>query len=105
MWSLGCVLAEIMIEIYKPNNLPRNTTQLFKGMSCYPLSPTRDTAKNSSEKKNNIDNKDQLCLILQTLDDLQKTDTSFITDDNALMYLSKIQKQKIQEKASLETIF
>ena len=91
MWSLGCIFAEIIIKIYKPKNLPENTTQMFNGLSCYPLSPTKHTRE--SDKRLNINSQDQLCMILQKLQVIKESDTSFITDDNALVYLNKIEKR------------
>jgi len=65
IWGIGCVFAEIVYMWSQENksNDPSNR-YLFKGNSCYPLSPTK-TGDGSDEINININ--DQLIKILEIL--------------------------------------
>jgi len=62
MWGVGCIFAEMVYEILGQKGLSDNRYKMFKGVSCYPLSPYD---KNSDETQNiNVSNNDQLIKIL-----------------------------------------
>tara|TARA_B110000285_G_C15062558_1_gene583203 strand:+ start:775 stop:1023 length:249 start_codon:yes stop_codon:yes gene_type:complete len=58
VWSLGCIFAELMFTWQSGINNPDNR-YLFKGRSCYPLSPSGGDI-NHEEGVANISSKDQL---------------------------------------------
>lgn len=61
IWSLGCIFAEVAWT-WSSNQPDPNSRYLFKGFSCYPLSPSyRD------EKETKISRNDQLIKILETI--------------------------------------
>ena len=50
VWSLGCILAEILMHL---EGAAYKKSTLFKGDSCYPLSPESGEASCESVKNNN----------------------------------------------------
>ena len=61
IWSIGCVIAEI---IYMWNqDCEVDDRYLFKGTSCYPLSPVYK----ETSSKIVIEETDQMCKILQSV--------------------------------------
>jgi serine/threonine protein kinase len=61
VWSTGCVISEIIQQLVCEEN---KNKILFKGSSCYPISPT--TGQNDENVKQ-IDSNDQLLMILGVL--------------------------------------
>ena len=65
MWSIGCIFAELAYMWDNENNLAEER-YLFKGTSCFPLSPVNNTdTKNGTEYT--VSENDQIVLILETL--------------------------------------
>jgi mitogen-activated protein kinase 1/3 len=62
-WSMGCVIAEL-IGFLDKNRAVKTNKQLFKGTSCYPLSPVfeKDDEENVTVGKN-----DQMVKILEVM--------------------------------------
>lgn len=81
MWSLGCILYELLQSIQKP---PHDTQQVvpFLGASCYHIS--------SNETETN----DQLQVIIQNLDDINEDDFSFITQKEVKGHVQKLLQGK-----------
>lgn len=72
---------------------------LFKGESCFPLSPTPKTKSGN----NVVNNKDQLKIINDVLGLQSKYDTAFITDDLALNYQKTVNNSK--DKTDFQNLF
>lgn len=86
MWSIGCVLSDIVNQLDNSDSHYERT--IYPGTSCFPLSPY-PTEDGSDEAV--IDSNDQLFKILEhkkhTMDDF-----SFIENEHALQYLVKMNK-------------
>ena len=65
IWSLGCIFAELMYT-WSPGCNVSKERYLFKGNSCYPLTPIGG-AKNQEDGVGTVSHKDQLICILQVL--------------------------------------
>ena len=59
VWGLGCIVYELAYMFDNPENDPTDRF-LFKGTSCYPLSPMR----NEQDEITNVGSNDQLVKIL-----------------------------------------
>lgn len=101
MWSVGCILSEMIscTEQYSKNGVDPEDRFLFTGTSCFPLSPC-DKGKSASKKKNVVSKNDQLNCILNILGAQDQIDTSFITDESAVNYVTMLKgnPQKIDFK-------
>ena len=88
-----------MGELLSFSQNQRNTESrfVFKGKSCYPISP-------NSEGDNVVNNQDQVIKILERYPELDVSkDFSFTTSINTTNYLSNIaSKIKLKEKVELE---
>jgi hypothetical protein len=62
MWSLGCIFAELLYT-WQDGDQDPSKRYLFKGNSCYPLSPVHSETNDEV----NISSKDQMLLILKKL--------------------------------------
>lgn len=62
-WSTGCILGEL-IKFTDSNRKNMKHTQMFKGTSCYPLSPCKDNKDNQIPT---VSKNDQIFKILETL--------------------------------------
>ena len=84
IWSLGCILAEMLFCI-KPDGsqIELEKRVMFKGDSCYPLSPRRDGSGDISKK-------DQMSRIMSVLGQPSNETMSFLTTDQAKIYLEQM---------------
>ena len=85
-----------MLASQQPNLDPKLDVRqrcLFRGNSCFPLSPKYD-------KKNKISSDDQLIKIMEVLPDLSEDDTSFVKNLSALKTLEAIKMQESLKSAS-----
>jgi serine/threonine protein kinase len=57
IWSLGCILAELMYAWLPGENEP-SLRFLFKGNSCYPLTPINSVKKEDNGDADEISSKD-----------------------------------------------
>ena len=87
IWSIGCILAELLSMLRE--NVPhyQDRKALFPGQSCYPLSPVRGGAQKTSGGYPSDDQYDQLGLIIDVLGTPDESQRSFIKDEKALHYL------------------
>ena len=88
IWSAGVIFGELlmMIEANCPKFAERNC--LFPGGYCFPLSPKRN--QKLDEDGIPIDTKnDQLEHIFALIGTPNETDTSFVTDEKARLYLNQ----------------
>lgn len=93
IWSLGCVLAELIYctDIYKndPGHDHMTNRHLFKGQCCFPLSPLKQ-----SSDLNDMDladcQKDQFIKILEVLGYQNIQSLSFITEELTVSYHQKL---------------
>jgi serine/threonine protein kinase len=60
VWSMGCIFAELMYT-WKPGQNDPDSRYLFKGNSCYPLSPINARHESDADL---ISSKDQIICIL-----------------------------------------
>ena len=52
MWSLGCIFAEIIQNFQKKSEpIDENSNILFKGGSCFPMSPSTVNEENTNSGK------------------------------------------------------
>lgn len=85
IWSLGCVLAEILMATSSKKSKSRKSNVLFPGRSCFPLSPS------GTDK---VESKDQLIIIIKMLGGLDNQDTSFLTDDDIIRHVQELNVPK-----------
>lgn len=64
IWSLGCIFSELAYIWDNPEN-EVSDRYLFKGSSCYPLSPVHNKAENTDVMK--VSSDDQIVKILERL--------------------------------------
>jgi mitogen-activated protein kinase 1/3 len=88
IWSLGCILHE-MIKVIGNKNMEPIDRILFPGKSCFPLSPCE---KKRNQGSNLITSSDQMKLILKYLGKQSEEDLSFMTDDPAIVYVQEMGK-------------
>mmetsp|Transcript_19435 Transcript_19435/g.29874 ORF Transcript_19435/g.29874 Transcript_19435/m.29874 type:complete len:257 (-) Transcript_19435:248-1018(-) len=84
LWSLGCVLGEMLLSLPCYRREVMALRILFPGQSCYPLSPISGT----DEAKIKVTINDQLRCILRVLGKLSDEDKAFVTTNSP--YLSKL---------------
>jgi len=65
IWSMGCIFCELAYMWDNPQNDPEERF-IFKGNSCYPLSPDKSEMGDNA-KKVQISENDQMIKILETL--------------------------------------
>jgi serine/threonine protein kinase len=81
IWSMGCLLAELINKLH--NRKKDDTTVLFKGSSCFPISPfnfdNEAIKDNQLDEENNIgiDSGDQMIKVLENIQLDNTHDTSF----------------------------
>ena len=85
MWSVGCILSELLMMIKENVAEPSERTALFPGRSCFPLS-----AKNPEAYKDQLD---QLNIIFDVIGTPKEDEISKISDEQARNYLSKLPKK------------
>ena len=80
MWSLGCVLAEMLhcTTEYKNSRQPEKRF-FIPGTSCFPLSPCAEMLESKRQDVNIVSNHDQLKMILEKLGKQDENDSSFLT--------------------------
>ena len=83
MWSLGCILHELIISQIDPD-IDRI---LFRGHSCYPLSPVKEY---SNDELPEIEDTDQMMVILSHLRDLNEMDLSFIQEQETQLFVQNM---------------
>jgi hypothetical protein len=91
MWSLGCIMAELLAftDKYRAERLHKRI--LFKGNSCFPMSPIPGhTSK--KEKAIVVDKNDQMITILNVLGP-QDLDSLDFLEDNQKQYLKVLEDQ------------
>ena len=73
MWSMGCILAEMMFCTEEYNHDYQeiiNNRYLFPGTSCFPISPCDEMKKQNGDKEeslNIVSQNDQLIKVLDVL--------------------------------------
>jgi mitogen-activated protein kinase 1/3 len=95
IWSMGCCAAELIwsIDEYRPPQiLCQNDKLLFKGTSCFPLSPCNNLPKSKDRnKKFNIEETDQLRQVLDVLGKQDDEDLSFVAKSSNLQLINENQ--------------
>ena len=89
IWSAGCVLSELIYcqDVYIAKGASPKDRYLFRGDSCFPLSPFK---QKDGSKEENVSKDDQLRVILKTLGKQKNKDLSYITDFNAHKYATEL---------------
>lgn len=104
LWSVGCILGELILSSSRYNKVGMNDREkmLFRGKSCYPLSP---------EGRDKAGSNDQLVNIVKVLGHQTRDDTSFLVESKIRRYfdglnidLPKVQFDKEFMKSSPELI-
>lgn len=85
LWSVGCIFAEILklTDKYNHGKTDDKIWALFKGSSCYPISPCE-------KESHTVERTDQMVKILGVLGSV-KNDYSFIKNVNSKGYIQNIQ--------------
>lgn len=83
MWSVGCILGELLGCLQDQINPKRNIRILFNGHACYPLSPKKEDP--SSQHRIT----DQIEAIIKKVGFPSPADQSFIKEQPTLSYLNK----------------
>ena len=98
VWSVGCILAELlgMIKENAPTFLDRSP--LFPGTSCFPLSPGQSSVKRGGFPHSS---QDQLSVIFSVLGTPKEEDFEFVTDAKAIEYLRSFPFKKPVELSEL----
>jgi serine/threonine protein kinase len=65
VWSLGCIFSEL--ALLNKNKAVNTSKALFRGSSCFPLSPKIETLDFSRAPKDAISKNDQIVKILLVL--------------------------------------
>lgn len=78
IWSFGCTFAEL---VNKEANPASKRNVLFKGKSCYPISPKDGV--DPDDDVNTISSSDQLIKIIDVLGYQDMTKLKFLNDDDA----------------------
>jgi len=104
IWSVGCIFAELMMMIRENAATFVDRTPLFPGKFCFPLSPpNKNQIKiQMNEKGFPNDKSEQLNVIFDVIGTPSEDDMSFVTDQNAILYLKSI---KCRSKIDLKTRF
>jgi len=92
IWSIGCILGELLMLQKENSNNCFERKALFPGKSCFPLSPDRNSLTNNKKKFPSTDT-DQLNLIFDVLGTPSTEEFGFITDNMALDYLKSFEKR------------
>ena len=107
VWSLGCVLAEMLhctakqIEQRKYNFKKR---VMFRGESCYPISPYEDKTKGDGDAGTLIDTKDQIMKILN-VQRVASQDLSFLTSPDHISYVKMMAEEAETGPSSLKDLY
>ena len=65
---------------------------MFRGDSCYPISPVQDQASPTSNDLTPIDNNDQILSILRKMKIDKNHDTSFFTEEQHFKYIEMMEE-------------
>ena len=77
MWGVGLILAELLKRSDKYNNRSFKEKFLFRGKSCYPMSPA------DLNNQNNIEKSDQIFKIASKMPNLlTETDLTFLSNED-----------------------
>lgn len=63
---------------------------MFKGLSCFPMSPCKEMKEAEDQSVNIVDQHDMLITILNDIDKLHRVDTSFLTDKATRKYFKQM---------------
>ena len=85
IWSVGCILAELLSMIKENAPTYHDRHPLFPGTSCFPLSPDHKVAVKKGGFPSS--NSDQLNVIFDIIGTPNEEEMSFVTDAKALEYL------------------
>ena len=99
IWSVGIILSELMrsTDKYKEDTKPGR--YMFKGQSCYPISPPGEI------QENKVSSNDQFIKILERYPELNKDmDMSFTTSEDQIIYVDSC-LAKISSKNSINNKF
>ena len=98
IWSAGVVLAELLRSTYSKKEKPPCQQSLFKGNSCYPISPI-------NAQGNDVGENDQIIKIFQKFKNInEEQDFSFVDCDDSIGYLQQVMNLS-QSKKDLKESF
>ncbi len=90
VWSAGCILGEMLTKTNEARLSGINYSRfLFKGSSCFPLSPCQGKKGASSSSEAVIDQRDQLKVILGILGDQTEEDVCYLSEMRSVNYIEK----------------
>ena len=104
IWSMGCILAEMLISLHWTNTKVSN---LFPGNSCFPLSPAKERHLRDDDTKlgGQVASKDLMICILNVLGLPSTVDQSFISDVGAYDYIANIYDTNANQTNRLSELF
>ena len=97
MWAVGCIAGELFQKYQSASKENSSATDenspLFRGSSCFPLSPRKVSEVDGMPL---LDNKDQLFKILEVIGAPTEDDKSFVSDETAEKYLESFKHSSSQ---------
>jgi len=68
-WSVGCILGELLkfSQVYSGHVPSNGKCVLFRGQSCFPLSPCDDMLNTDDQSENIVSKNDQMIRILELI--------------------------------------
>jgi mitogen-activated protein kinase 1/3 len=100
IWSVGCIMGELLSMMKEHCPKPKERSPLFPGASCFPLSPDLRPKAIKNRKDGEsfpIEPTDQLNVIFSVLGTPSEEDASFVTDSKATEYLKSFPEQERQD--------
>jgi len=89
LWSVGCVLSELLSMQKESFDKPQDRKALFPGKSCFPLSADHPLAYKDKD--------DQLSVIFDTIGTPSEEDINDVTSKKARTYLRQLPKRPPQD--------
>jgi len=93
LWSVGCILAELLGMLKESNIKPSERKPLFPGRTCFPLSAEDETTYTQ--------HRDQLNVIFDVIGTPRKDQTSHIPSKDTRQYLLQLPKKKAKKLSRL----
>ena len=86
-----------LTDQYNPTKKTRDERYMFKGLSCFPLSPCESAKEANEAGVNIVDKNDMLIKILEHMEPLDELDESFLTTKAAISYVKKLDQERVRK--------
>ena len=86
IWSVGVILGEMLrvTDAYKTDPFFRENRFMFRGYSCFPMSPCAEALKVENKNLNIVEKDDMIVEILKHTNPMTQEDLSFLTTDTGV---------------------